>query len=56
MNTATINRRSMKTNSHVPYPNAATKEELLHKFLDLLLVAAIGAGLGAAFLFMIAIG
>lgn len=40
----------------IPYPNAATKQEMLHKILDMLLVAAIGAGLAASLIFLIALG
>ena len=32
----------------IPYPNAATRRELAHRFLDLLLTAACGMGLAAA--------
>ena len=39
----------------IPYPNAATKQEILHKTLDLLLVAAIGAGMAACLIFLIAL-
>lgn len=56
MQTATINRRSVTARPNVPYPNAATKKELLHKFLDLLLMAMIGAGLSAVTLFLLVIG
>lgn len=55
MKTAVVKR----TNNHMPvmpFPNAATKQELLQKFLDLLLVAAIGAGLAASLIFLIALG
>ncbi len=31
----------------IPYPNAATRREILHKVLDTLLVAASGMGLAA---------
>lgn len=33
--------------SAIPYPNAATRREILHKVLDTLLVAASGMGLAA---------
>lgn len=33
----------------VPYPNAATRRELLHKVLDLALVIASGVGMAAIF-------
>ena len=38
----------------VPYPNAVPGQ-LLHKVLDLLLVAAIGAGCAAILLFILAL-
>ncbi len=38
-----------KSNVHpaIPYPNAATRRDLLHKALDTLLVAASGMGIAA---------
>ena len=40
-------------NKSVPLPNAATPEELLHRTLDSLLMAASGAGLGAIVLLLL---
>ena len=40
---------------NLPYPNAATRKELMQKFLDLLLIAAIGSGAAASFLFLLAL-
>ncbi len=37
------------------YPNAATRKEILHKVLDLLLVAASGMGIAAMLLLCITI-
>lgn len=37
----------------IPYPNAMTRKEMAHKVLDLLLVAAIGAGCAASLLFLL---
>ena len=34
----------------IPYPNVATRRELLHKVLDALLVAASGMGIAAILL------
>ena len=34
----------------IPYPNAATRREVLHKILDTLLVAASGMGIAAILL------
>lgn len=52
MKTAAVKRRSFNM-PVIPYPNAATRQEMLHKFLDLLLVAAIGAGLAASLIFLV---
>lgn len=43
-----------KTNyrTAVPYPNAATRREVLHKVLDTLLVAVSGMGIGAMLLLL----
>lgn len=40
---------------HVPYPNAASRAQVLHRFLDLALMAAIGAGLAASLMFLLVI-
>ena len=40
---------------YVPYPNAATRRQLLDKFVETLLVIATGAALGALFLFAMAL-
>lgn len=50
MKTAAMNRSSYVSQPNLPYPNAATRRELVKKFLDLLLVAAMGAGAAAMFL------
>ena len=55
MKTATIKRAQNNRMPVIPYPNAATKQELLHKFLDMILVGAIGAGLAACLLFFLAL-
>ncbi len=39
--------------SRKPYPNAATRQEVINKVLDTLLVGAIGAGAAASLLFML---
>lgn len=53
MKTAAVKRTNYSAAPALPYPNAATKQEILHKFLDLLLVAAIGSGLAASLIFLI---
>ena len=55
MKTATAKQTNIHTMPVIPYPNAATKQELLHKSLDLILVGAIGAGLAACLLFFLAL-
>ncbi len=56
MKAVTIYQKYIANLPHAPYPNAATYREVLHKVLDLLLVAAIGVGAAAIFLFLLAIG
>ena len=55
MKTATVRRTNYAQMPNLPYPNAATRREILGKFLDLLLVGAIGVGAAAIFLFMLAL-
>jgi hypothetical protein len=54
MKAVTMKRTRMNTAPVFPYPNAATKQEMLHKFLDLILVGAIGAGCAACLLLFLA--
>lgn len=55
MKTITLRPTDFANRPHAPYPNAATYREVMHKALDLLLVAAIGAGTAAIGLFLLAI-
>lgn len=55
MKTATIRRTDLNTQPRIPYPNAATRKELVHKFLDMVLMGAIGAGLAASLLFLLVV-
>lgn len=55
MKTAIAHRTDYAQMPNIPYPNAATRREILGKFLDLLLVGAIGIGAAAIFLFMLAL-
>lgn len=55
MKTATLKQTHINRTPALPFPNAATKREMLHKFLDLMLVSAIGAGLAACLLFFLAL-
>lgn len=36
-----------------PHPNSVTRQEVLNKMLDLLLMGAIGAGLAACLIFIL---
>lgn len=49
MKTTTIRKQAL------PYPNAATRRQVAHKILDLLLMAAIGAGAAAMLLLLLAL-
>lgn len=55
MKTTTIYRADYTTRPNLPYPNAATRQELINKFLDLLLMAALGIGAAAILLFIVAL-
>ena len=55
MKTITLKANNFANRPHAPYPNAATYREVMHKVLDMLLVAAIGAGAAAIGLFLLAI-
>lgn len=41
--------------SSLPYPNAATRRQVMDKVLNFLLMAAIGAGVAAMLLFLLAL-
>lgn len=51
MKTATVNKMEFPL---APYPNAATRREVMHKIIDHLLVIACSAGIAAAILLLIA--
>ena len=51
MKTATINKKDYP---FAPYPNAATRREVIHKVLDFFLVLASCAGIAAALLLLFA--
>ena len=44
-----------RMNAPIPYPNAMTRKEALHKVLDALIVAASGMGLAASLLLLLAL-
>ena len=48
----TTYKTTLANRPRAPYPNAATYREVFQKVLDLLLVAAIGVGAAASFLFL----
>lgn len=52
MKAATIYRRMPVKCEALPYPNAATRRELMNKFVDLLLVSAMGIAFAAIVLFL----
>ena len=43
----TITCKTCHPLDRIPYPNAATGRQILHKLLDNLLIAACGMGIGA---------
>ena len=55
MKTVTIRNAQVKRHPQIPYPNAATRKEMLHKLLDLMITGLIGAGLAASLLLLAAI-
>lgn len=55
MKTAVTYRTDYAPQPNLPYPNAATRRELINKAVDLLLVAAIGVGAAAILLFLLAL-
>lgn len=55
MKTATARYKAAKTHEPIPYPNAASRKELINKFLDLLLTGALGAAMAAFLLFLMVI-
>ena len=46
-------RTDIKMRSQLPYPNAASREDRIHKLLDLALTATIGAAVAASLTFLI---
>lgn len=53
MKTTAIYRRS--AHPQIPYPNAATQRQIIAKAVDVLLMAASGAGTAAIVLFLLAL-
>ena len=52
MKTTTAYRNQVRSLPQLPYPNAATRRELVRKALDTLTMAAIGVGAAAILLFL----
>ena len=55
MKTVTVRHRGYSRLSSLPYPNAATKKQILNRVVDLLLTAALGSGAAAIVLFLFAL-
>lgn len=55
MKTALADRTDYISRPKLPYPNAATRKQLLDRFLDLLLMVALGTGAAACFLVILAL-
>ena len=45
-------RQSQAPRQGIPYPNAATPRQIMNRFMDLLLVGAIGMAFAAIVLFL----
>ena len=56
MKTVTAHATVVTKRPNLPYPNAATRREVLHKLVDLALVAASGMGIAAMLLLLMAFG
>lgn len=52
MKAATVYRQIPNVRRGVPYPNAASRRQVLQRFADFLLVGAIGIAFAALVLFM----
>ena len=48
----TVYQTTRRPSKAIPVPNAASRKYFFQKFLDLALMAAIGAGIGACILFL----
>ena len=55
MKTVTTRKSNMPKRCNVPYPNAATKQQLIDQFVEFLLAGAIGLSAAAIVLFILAI-
>lgn len=50
-----VYRQNQKALRPLPFPNAPSRRQILNKLLDILLVAASGAGIGAMLLLWLAL-
>ncbi len=55
MKTATIHRTDLANRPNLPYPNAATRRQIIDRFIELLLMGALGIGAAAIVLFSLAL-
>ena len=55
MKTVAIRRQKYSNFYNLPYPNAATRKQILNRVIDLLLTAALGSGAAAIVLFLFAL-
>ncbi len=47
MKSSVLRQQLFHFNHYIPYPNASTRRQVLHKILDLMLIAASGVGIAA---------
>ena len=55
MKTAAAHRTDLANRPNLPYPNAATKRQIFDRFVELLLMAALGISAAAIVLFILAL-
>ena len=55
MKTAAIHRSRCVCRTDLPFPNAATRRQILNHTLDLMLTFMLGAGAAAVVLFVLAV-
>lgn len=53
MKAAAIKYTDSRSHPFLPYPNAATRQEILQKLVDILLMGAIGVGSAAAMMLLL---
>lgn len=55
MKTATVHRSNHAARPNVPFPNAATRRQVVDRIVDLTLTFMLGAGAAAILLFVLAV-